>query len=128
MYVEWVYVLFLGLVLCMILIELILINKNLVMIYKYKKYNFILYYFNDFGKYCKFVIIGIVFDIFNCFYLNYLVIKILDIRNFVIESLRLLNFLILLMFLFYLLKNFKIIVVEIYFRICYEVINLKKIN
>lgn len=29
------------------------------------KYNFILYYFNDFGKYCKFVIIGIVFDIFN---------------------------------------------------------------
>lgn len=97
------------------------------MTHKRKKHNFILHYFNDFGKYCKSVLIGIVFD--TRFYLNYSVIKTSDIRNFVIESSRPPNLLTLLMFSSYLLKKSNhATVVEIYFRICYEAINLKKIN
>lgn len=102
------------------------------MTHKRKKHNFILHItlFQRFWKILQVcLIIGIVFDTLNRFYLNYSVIKTSNIRNFVIESSRPPNLLTLLMFSSYLLKKSNnATVVEIYFRICYEAINLKKIN
>lgn len=93
------------------------------MTHKRKKHNFILHYFNDFGKYCKSVIIGIVFDTLNRVILKNLGHKKFRYREFeTTEPFDIADVFVLFV------KKTKTTVVEIYFRICYEAINLKKIN